>query len=342
MAVAAIILAPVLATPASAHGRGSDATNYDSRVISEPEVAGATWQVHGGDELLEVDSPEREITVLGYSGEPYLRVGPDGVFENRNSPAVYLNQDRYRTELPPGASADPDAEPAWERVSRGTSFAWHDHRTHVMTAALPREVAADPGTARLVQEWSVPVAADGVEASVEGELRWVPGPSPWPWVAAGLLATLPALAGVRADGERRLLRPAAAVLAVVALLNLTHVLDDLFAMPLPATTIALSVLQSALFLGIGLLGAAKGWRGGDGAATALAVGSAAVLVGQGLLYLSALSASQLTSVSPAQLGRFVVAVSIGQAVWVGAVAIIANRRLLPDDLDAEQDVPAPA
>lgn len=336
--LAASVLVPVLAMPAAAHGRGSDATNWDSRVTETPGIPGVSWEVHGGDELLELVSVEQEVTVLGYSGEPYVRVGPTGVHENTSSPATYLNEDRYRTDLPPGASADPDADPSWERVSDGPSYAWHDHRVHMMSTALPREVEADPGTSRLVQEWSVPVVpSEGSETVVRGELHWVPGPSPWPWLALGIVAVLPALLGVvrRDSSAEALARPAAVVLGSVALLNLSHVIDDIAAMPLPLSTIVLSVSQTLLFLLIGALGAVKAWHGGDGAFTALAVGSAAVLVGQGVLYLSVLSASQLTTVFPHGVGRFIVAASMAQALTVGPVAVLGTRRMVPDEEAAD-------
>ena len=55
--------------------------------------------------------------MLGYQDEPYLRVGPDGVFENRRSPAVYLNANRRGSTAVP-RSADPDAEPDWTQDLR--------------------------------------------------------------------------------------------------------------------------------------------------------------------------------------------------------------------------------
>jgi hypothetical protein len=335
--VLVVLLLPLAAAPASAHGRGSDASNFQSTVTGDPQIPGAVWEVYGGDELLSLESPDHEVMVLGYSDEPYLRVGPDGVFRNENSPATYLNEDRYRIDLPSGVTADPDRQPAWEHLGDHPSYAWHDHRVHLMTTALPSQVAEDPGTRHLVQSWSVPVVVDGQELAVEGELAWVPGPSPWPWLLAGLLLTLPALIGVRAQDLRRLVRPAALTLGLVALVNVTRVVDDVFAMPMPAATIAFAVVQTVLFLVIGSLGAVKAWRGGDGAFTALAVGSASILVGQGLLYLSVLSASQLTSVFPDGLGRLTVAVSLAQALTVGAVAVIGNRRMMPsaDDTPAE-------
>lgn len=338
----ALLLIPVVAQPAFAHGRGSDATNYASTVNSATEVAGATWSVYGGDELLALESLEREVVVLGYSGEPYLRVGPDGVFRNANSPATYLNEDRFRIELPPGVNADPDAAPEWQQVSSGSSYAWHDHRVHLMTTTLPGPVEADPGSRQVVQQWSVPFLVEGVPAEVQGELVWVPGPSPWPWLGAGLLVTLGALAGIRSSDPARMLRPAAATLALVGVLNVTRVVDDILAMPLPLATIAFSVVQTVLFTALGLLGAWKAWRGGDGAFTALAVGSAALLVGQGLLFWPALSASQLTSVLPDAFSRFVAAASIAQALPVGAVAVVGNRRMMPDQEERPAKAPSAA
>ena len=331
----AALLLVVPAGPASAHGRSSDATNYDSRILHDPAIDGVSWRIYGGDEYLAVtnDGPD-EITVLGYEEEPWLRVGPDGVFRNALSTATYVNADRYaEVAVPPEvAQAPPDAQPQWEHVSDGTSWYWHDHRTHWMSPTLPPAVRESPGDTVVVTEWEVPVLADGSRLALRGELVWVPPPSTLPWLVGGLLLSLPALAGLLAGADapaRRLARPAAAVLGVVGLLNLLHLADDLFAAPAPLSATLLAAVQTAAFIAVTLFGAVRGWQAGEGAFTALGVGSAAAFVGQGLLYLPALLSSQLASVAPDAVGRFVIGLSVAQLLPVGAVAVIGVRRLMP-------------
>lgn len=330
--VVGLLVAPV--APALAHGRSSDATNYDSRILSSPDAQDVTFQMHGGDEYLSVEnSGDVELLVLGYEDEPWLRVGSDGVFANRRSSATYVNDDRYAEVAVPD-TVDPTAEPEWERVSDGNSWYWHDHRTHFMAPTLPPVIREDPSRERLVQEWTVPVLIGDSTTAVNGELWWVPGPSPWPWMAAGLLLSLPALAGVRSEfATAKSVRPAAVVLAIVAVINLVHFADDLFAAPAPLASRIFTAVQTALFIAIALFGALRGWQSRDGAFTALGVGSAAAFLGQGLLYLPALSSSQLDSVAPDLLGRLAIGVSIGQVLPVGLVAILGARRaLLTHDL----------
>jgi hypothetical protein len=168
----------------------------------------------------------------------------------------------------------------------------------------------------------------------------------------GLVLALPALLGLRTKPEvapgdpetappRRwpgLARPAALVLGVVVLLNVTHLLDDLLAMPLPWGTRGLAAAQTALFLAIGGFGAVRAWQAGEGAFTALGVGSVAVLVGQGLLYWDVLSVSQIASLFPDLLARVTVGASIAQVLPLGLVAVLGTRRLLPP-LPEEDDAP---
>lgn len=345
LAAAVYLLVAALPAPASAHGRGSDATNYVSTLRSAPEAPGVTFEVYGNDEYLSVtNNSDTELTVLGYEGEPYLRVGPDGVFENVRSEAAYLNDDRFqRVEVP--ETADNDADPEWVRVGDGPTWLWHDHRAHWMSPVPPPNVQADPGAEHVVfDEWSVPVLIGDQAAEVTGDLRWVPGTSPWPWLAVALLLTLPALAGLRTrptadDRWPGLARPAAGVLGLLAVLNVVNLVDDLFAVPLPLPIKLVAAAQTLLFLLIALFGALRGWQAREGAFTALGVGSAALLVGQGLLYLGVLTTSQTASVFPTFVTRSVVALSLAQAIPLGIVAVLGTRRLLPP-MESEPDTSA--
>jgi hypothetical protein len=350
--VAFAILALVLtAAPALAHGRGSDATNFVSQITAQPDVDGVEFEVFGADEYLSVtNTSDQEVVVLGYEDDPYLRVGPEGVFENRNSPAAYLNDDRFGNTTVP-TSADPGAEPDWVRVGDGPRWLWHDHRMHWMAPTTPPMVTADPGSEHVVYEdWTVPVEIGGERSDVVGDLRWLPGRSPWPWVLGALVLTLPALAGLRTQpvSDERwpgLARPAAVVLGALALLNIVHLVDDLIAVPLPIGVILLAASQTVLFILIASFGALRGWQAREGAFTAIGVGSAALLVGQGLLYLGVLTTSQTASVFPEAVTRAVVALSVVQVIPLGIVAIVGTRRLLPpldEEESARQEQPASA
>ena len=130
-ASACAALAPA-AAPAAAHdGGGSGATSYRSEVVDVP-VEGVGWDVLAGDALLWArNDSDRELVVLGYQGEPYLRIVPGkGVFENQRSPATYLNVDRFGAgAVPP--EADPRPSRPGTRSQRG--------------AATPRTTTASTG-----------------------------------------------------------------------------------------------------------------------------------------------------------------------------------------------------
>src|SRR5207302_5970632 len=112
------------ADPAAAHTvTGVQPTNFRSEIISvEPPTPGvAIHLLDLGRRVEVVDDGPGEVVLLGYQGEPYLRVGPAGVFENRRSPAVYLNRPTSSGATPatPPAGVDAAAPPSWHRRSGG-------------------------------------------------------------------------------------------------------------------------------------------------------------------------------------------------------------------------------
>ena len=330
-----------LAAPAYAHGRGSESTNFESRILQTPDLPGVTWEVIGGDQYLSVtNTSDEEVLIEGYQGEPYLRVGPEGVFHNVASEAAYLNADRYGEvgTFPPNVG--PNEEPRWEQLSSGATYAWHDHRIHWMSPSLPPTVT-DQGKETRVNPWEVPFTYGGDNQVIGGELWWVPAPSPLPWLLIGLVVTSVALLGLlrrkSEDWVRPMVRPAAAVLFVIALLNVTHLVDDFMAVPQPLATQLVSAVQTALFIGLGMLGAVMAWRSRDGAFTALGVGCGGIFLGQGVLYFDALTKVHSASVFPNALTRFIVGASLAQVIWVGAVAVLGNRRLAAQEAEAMEE-----
>ncbi|MEE8600221.1 hypothetical protein [Euzebya tangerina] len=338
VSVLGLLIMAFVASPAAAHGRGSDATNFTSVITATPEVDGLQWQVLNGDEYLELrNDTDDEVRVPGYTGEPYLRIGPEGVFRNRNSAATYLNEDRFgQTAVPAGVGAQED--PEWEQISEGSTYAWHDHRIHWMAQADPPAVAANPGTVQTVNAWTVPVEIGGASREVAGDLIWVPGQSPLVWlIPAVVLLSIPIiipLSRSEPDPEsftwRALSRAGGMIALVIAAANVLHLIDDLGATPVPFSQSIVSAVQTFAFIAIGVFGAVRAIQSRDGAFTALGVSAGTIFIGQGLLYFSVLGASQTASVFPGWLTRTVIAASLAQVIPLGVAAVMGTRALLAE------------
>ncbi|MGH9003872.1 MAG: hypothetical protein ACRDYV_12155, partial [Acidimicrobiia bacterium] len=195
------------ASPALAHAlNGANPSNYRTRILAiEPERPGITVEVvEAGNRLLLTNTSDVEAVVLGYAQEPYLRVGPDGVFENLRSPATYRNRSRFPTEEVPAIASDPEAPPQWQKVSDGHSVRFHDHRVHYMGLQPPGPVKADPGREHvIIPAFEVPIQMGQEQVLVKGDLVWVPGPSTLPWLAIAALAGLVFVGLVLGPGARR-------------------------------------------------------------------------------------------------------------------------------------------
>jgi hypothetical protein len=169
----AVCFALTLAPAAAGHGGGSK--GFKSTITAvRPPVAGVVIGVKGGDDRLRLENQSGEtVVVRGYGGEPYLRFGPDGVYENENSPAPYLNKDRFaRVDVPKTASAK--AKPSWRKVSDEDSFEWHDHRIHWMSPIPPRQIRDAPNDEHHVFDWEVPGSGNGKAFIINGTLDYSP------------------------------------------------------------------------------------------------------------------------------------------------------------------------
>ncbi|WDZ88036.1 hypothetical protein PVK37_12460 [Micromonospora cathayae] len=209
----ALAAAALLGTAAPATAHGADApngTDYRSAVTGlAPARPGLSVRVVEAGARLELrNDTDRTVTVLGYSGEPYLQVRPDGVYENTRSPATYLNRTLAGETTVP-AEADPTAEPAWQRIADRPVARWHDQRALWRESAPPPQVTAAPDREHRVRGWVVPLRDGDTPVELRGTLDWVPPPDAYLWwvaVALGALAVsgLGLVPAGRAAGGRAL------------------------------------------------------------------------------------------------------------------------------------------
>jgi hypothetical protein len=306
------------AQPAAAHGLvGAQPTDYASRILSvTPAIAGLRVEVRDLGNRIEVRNTTRhDVTVLGYSGEPYLRVGPNGVYENRRSPSVFLNRTAtIVADAPPGYSAT--AAPVWRRLSGAHVVLWHDHRVHWMGTSEPPVVAQSPGRTHLVSDWFVTLQYQGQTVRVSGDLRWVPGPSAAPRLALALLVALV----IAAVGFARWWGATlAAVLLVLAGLVSMLVAGEWDASSGGAWIALLSTVYSLLGIGIAVAAAAALLRARKTPTDASAIVLVAAVVlcfGSGLADVTFLGHSQLPTTLPGPVARTFVALVLGGSVGV--------------------------
>lgn len=216
--VVALALLAVAPATGQAHGEAGGATAYRSEVTAAP--AGVAARILGGDDRLELRRDgAREVLVLGYQGEPFLRLDAEGVWRNERSLAARLADERLPAET---ALDDPVGEtpaPEWRRIGSGTTVTYHDHRVHWMASIPPAAVRAAPDERRRLSDWTIAVVVDGTPGAVAGRLDYVPPPRSAAWWIATAAAVLGGAAlGLRA--RRRWTARVAAAVAFAALLAL--------------------------------------------------------------------------------------------------------------------------
>jgi hypothetical protein len=191
--VLAVLVAAVFARGAEAHF-GTAKLGYRSTITAvKPHVPGLKFKVLYGDDQIFLDNRSgKTVIIKGYSGEPYLRFAPSGIFVNIRSPAGYLNQDRYaRVQVPKSATAT--AKPKWEKLANVHVWAWHDHRIHYMNPIPPPQIKAAPRKPHHVFDWKVPATDNGKKFLIAGSLDYKPPPkNDFPY---GLVISLAALVG---------------------------------------------------------------------------------------------------------------------------------------------------
>lgn len=331
-AVLATALTLLLATssPAFAHGADApDATNYHTAITSAPQLTGLEIRtIEAGARLQLTNHSGRNVEVLGYQGEPYLEIRPDGVYENYHSPATYLNITIAHVDPP--AHADPTLPPVWQKVSDQPMYRWHDQRTLWIETTPPPAVAAAPDQPHHLRDWVVPMRVDATALQLTGTLDWVPPPGWWVWwlIAIGG-ALLLALLGLLP--KSRSITVVLALLATSAgLLGLTYatarevdagnktigpILGQLFTTQLWTTVTALAAIAAGVY--------ALSRRKGEGD-FALALGGAAVGLFAGMSNAAVFHRSIIPVPWDAGTGRIVIAAIIALG---GGVALAAMLRL---------------
>lgn len=193
-----------------AHADPAEASDYETRVVAvEPATDTIDVSIVGGDSFVQLTvEPGTQVVVIGYQGEPFVRVRADGIVEeNERSPSLYLSRDRLGgSEVP--AHADASLPPLWQEVGSGGRHAWHDHRSHWMSPEPPPD--HNPG--ERILEGTIPLEVAGTSVTVTTVTDWLHPPSRTPlYVGAGAASV--AVVAALASG-RRLAWP----LLVVALL----------------------------------------------------------------------------------------------------------------------------
>jgi hypothetical protein len=317
-------LLALTASPAGADPAGP--SDYRSEVTGiVPAVKGVHAEIRGGDSFLEV-SVERghEVVVSGYTGEPYLRIEADGTIErNRLSSATYLNNDRKgRVTVPDRVTKAlaEGAEPDWERIGDGGTYAWHDHRVHWMSDASP-SVSRGERVKGDYDPWKVPIEVDGTAAVVQGTLTYAAATSPLPWAALALGA----LVALAWWGRGRGLHVPAAVLAVVSVAAVVVGRADWASTPGGGNPLLWALAAVALVTALGAVALAQRSVG-----VVLALASVASLSGWALLRFQVLVKPILPTDLPFALDRATVALALAVSAAAAYLAVTSGVLALPD------------
>jgi hypothetical protein len=155
------------AAPASAHLRsGTVAVDYRASVLRRVTRAYAA-QIYQSDHGLSLTlRPGHVVVLIGYLGEPVVRLDEAGLSVNAASPTARAMHLIDRTQ------AVVSRAPRWRLQGGRHSLVWHDARVQGLPAGLAE------GT------WRVPLAVDGRSEILSGTLHRVSAPPLSLWLSA--------------------------------------------------------------------------------------------------------------------------------------------------------------
>jgi hypothetical protein len=342
--VVAMVIVVATARPAAAHGVGGlQPTNYKTRVdgIAPPAPGIHVRTVDAGTKIELRNDSGHDVIVVGYQREPYLRIGPDGTYENERSPAVFLNRTSIPRRAAPRGQYDAKADPSWRRISQSHTASWHDHRTHWMDSADPPVVRNDPSHVQVViRGWTIPLIEQGRRLTVTGDVLWVPGPSPWPWIIGAIALAVLVVVLCRSSAWVVVME---AALGVVIVSETVHVIGSWQAATASLGSRALASVYSIGGIAVCVLAFVWLRRRDPWAATpAVLIAGLFVLVAGGLADLTTLTRSQLPTTLPDAAGRLTVTLALGLGAGLVIAAAGRLRPPVPKRPSAHHDpVPTP-
>jgi hypothetical protein len=285
---------------ASAHLRsGTVAVDYRSSVL-HADTSAYSARIFQSDRALGVTlKPGHSVVLVGYIGEPVMRLDAVGLWSNAASPTAVVLRLMKRSHRVLSST------PRW-RLQRGRhSVIWQDARAQGLAPGVKQGV------------WSVPLIVDGRRARLEGELERFPAPPLWPWF--GMLAGL-LVAGLLLVLRRRDLAGSAAVVFSIAAAAASVVILVAFAFDVyasPGTWIEGFDATALLGVGAGVL--LRGPRHHHVAA-AIGLGLVGVAVGlfEGAIFLHAI----VLAILPSTATRIVDVVAIGAGLDAAALGLV--------------------
>ena len=146
--------------------------HFSTQLDNTPEADGLEIRMFDGlvPGMLARNTTDEILRIPGRQGEPFLEIGPKGVFGNERSPDFYVSGGQTVRRVP--AIADPTAPPRWERLSSEPVWSWLEYRARLPARSHQR---ADLGTARhTVLSWSTPVTLGDEPFEIEGHVEWIP------------------------------------------------------------------------------------------------------------------------------------------------------------------------
>jgi len=301
--IAAVLAALVAPGIAQAHHTAVPivALDYGNRIL--PGSAGQSGVRpsvdDAGRKVRLTVTPGHSVTVLGYTGEPFLRFDGTVVLAAMYSPTA--------RGLGLVSTASRPRIRGWARVSRERTFAWADARSWAPSSALHGRQAVT---------WSVPMIVDGRRTEIRGELTRAANPPIWPWI---LLGAMPLLAAAATTRRKRWFWAGAGGLAALAGLATLAALGGFAASGLPLSADRWLLLAVEVALTVAAIGLLAKRRARLVAVAALA----AFAVLQALSELAVFRHGIVISGLPAGAVRAAAALALGAGLGAGALVFLA-------------------